>query len=412
MPSTIFEISEFTEKVYLIKTNDYIVGGEKGPANAQARAIANRTRWLYDRILTELEPAKQDIENRLGVATEFRLPWKFNIRGTVFGEIEVQKEITDIRIRVDIKDLVVNDYLIISHNHSNSENIGQTNPVYYGVRNGLGLFQDEEFKDGVNSITTYSGNGFVELECDVRIDRILSNVAMNSSGRQLRVTHTSKPTFSPATQTVDGFGGFKQQYNTQVGKKYVHVFKARLPVGFQFNIAYQFTGSQTTRYWLTGNVGTGKIEEYAYVFYPGEFFSQMGMVFVTSIDPDYVLEQGDMIIWDLSSSNVFEITNQKNSNIISQRLGFTPVNKLGDTMTSHLKLFADPEMQEHGCPKHKVDTFVSQTSENIRNCISTISDLNKDIDRLDRDLSNEIARNESTDDEFQTFLAKIRSCYS
>ncbi|RYA23894.1 hypothetical protein CRU96_05665 [Malaciobacter halophilus] len=44
--SNLIETSEFTPDIYQIETNDDVLGGENGIANAQARALANRTLWL------------------------------------------------------------------------------------------------------------------------------------------------------------------------------------------------------------------------------------------------------------------------------------------------------------------------------------------------------------------------------
>lgn len=46
--SNLVEISEFTAGIYQIETNDDVLGGENGIANAQAKALANRTKWLND----------------------------------------------------------------------------------------------------------------------------------------------------------------------------------------------------------------------------------------------------------------------------------------------------------------------------------------------------------------------------
>jgi hypothetical protein len=53
--ATLREISEFTTPVYLVERTDPYTGGEFGSANRQARELANRTRYLLDRILLEHE---------------------------------------------------------------------------------------------------------------------------------------------------------------------------------------------------------------------------------------------------------------------------------------------------------------------------------------------------------------------
>lgn len=46
--SNLVETSEFTEGIYQLETNDDVIGGENGIANLQAKALANRTKWLNE----------------------------------------------------------------------------------------------------------------------------------------------------------------------------------------------------------------------------------------------------------------------------------------------------------------------------------------------------------------------------
>ncbi|RXJ86953.1 hypothetical protein [Arcobacter sp. CECT 8985] len=48
--SDLIEKSEFTAGIYQIETNDDVLGGENGIANAQAKALANRTLWLKTQV--------------------------------------------------------------------------------------------------------------------------------------------------------------------------------------------------------------------------------------------------------------------------------------------------------------------------------------------------------------------------
>lgn len=48
--SDLIETSEFTAGIYQIETNDDVLGGENGSANAQAKALANRTKWLKNQL--------------------------------------------------------------------------------------------------------------------------------------------------------------------------------------------------------------------------------------------------------------------------------------------------------------------------------------------------------------------------
>lgn len=46
------EVSQFDAGIYQLETTDVVEGGSLGVDNYQAKGLANRTRWLYDKIET------------------------------------------------------------------------------------------------------------------------------------------------------------------------------------------------------------------------------------------------------------------------------------------------------------------------------------------------------------------------
>jgi len=49
--ANVTETSNFDEGIYQLETTDPVEGGALGISNSQAKGLANRTRWLYDKII-------------------------------------------------------------------------------------------------------------------------------------------------------------------------------------------------------------------------------------------------------------------------------------------------------------------------------------------------------------------------
>jgi hypothetical protein len=358
------EVSRFEESVYQIERTDYIVGGENGVANAQAKALANRTKYLYDYMNTVISIYVTHIEDELGVGSRYKTPWNIVLTGVVNGSTKVT-DVKDITIDTHIEKLTVNGYDIL-YLYSDSPVLGPVNPVYYAVRMGKSLFKDEDFWVDTNNVEKFgSGNSNIQIS----MNRILSGNPGNSSGRCLEFVHVS---FIPeANQGTFGWGGFNQPIMTEIGKRYVHTFKAYLDPGYKFSIGAD-KSEFSTSYWLTNNSGTGRVEEYAYVHYVGSTAGDMGIVYIT--DGDNITEASPLI-WRLYSSNIYDLNNSNGFDYVVSRLGFTPVNLAGDSMRGPLKLLADPESGDEGVPKRYVDRIVEEQLERQLEYIRRIAEL-------------------------------------
>lgn len=61
-----------------------------------------------------------------------------------------------------------------------------------------------------------------------------------------------------------GHGGFHQKTTSAAGATFIHIFRAKIPVGYSLNYHNNKVGTGSTFKWLTPNAGTGKWEDYAY----------------------------------------------------------------------------------------------------------------------------------------------------
>jgi hypothetical protein len=84
---------------------------------------------------------------------------------------------------------------------------------------------------------------------------------------------------------------------------FAQVFRAKLPSGYQFNINENSQGTNSTSYWLTSQVGTGRWEEYIRVSHCGNTGTFDGGGHVSVSGPGGAFE------WHMASATVFDITN-------------------------------------------------------------------------------------------------------
>jgi len=190
--------------------------------------------------------------------------------------------------------LSLNKKLVLTMPSTNTER-GAFNPIWLAVRSGRKLFVDEQFASNTNSIIPYtlSENG------SVTIARLTDVGLPSNSGYYLEFKHMGNPT--------PGFGGFRQTFTGRVNGTYVHVMRAKLPVGYMLTSNSNSIGTGGTKYWLTNNEGTGKWEDYAYVIQYGNggTMSTAGYVF---IDGGPAPTTENPLIWQLASSTIFDVT--------------------------------------------------------------------------------------------------------
>lgn len=181
--------------------------------------------------------------------------------------------------------------------------VGFLNPIAMALRQGKKLYPDEEFANGLNSIAIYD-NGHSGNITITRTNTISD--LPNSSGNGLQITHSG-------TGEAPGFGGFYQTIQSGMNKTIVQIFRAKLPLGYMFNIGSNSVGTGGSNYWLSNAAGTGKWEWYIRVVQCGNAgpFSSSGYIYVTgSPAPSSTAP----LVWYLASCTAFDITSQNQYN--------------------------------------------------------------------------------------------------
>lgn len=133
---------------------------------------------------------------------------------------------------------------------------------------GKKLYLDEQFNDGSNSIGVYNNAG----GSGVTHTRKTFNVP---AGTTFADGHTQVPN---NTQTVieilhqpgavpaptPGYGGWYFATGTAIGKRFLCIFKMKIPSGRNVEFATNSMGDNNSNGWLTDNAGTGSYEDYAF----------------------------------------------------------------------------------------------------------------------------------------------------
>ena len=178
------------------------------------------------------------------------------------------------------------------------------NPTYSGKTfNGWSQLSGAKYSDGLSSVKVYNNNANGVLTHTSQSKS--SDNPLTGMSNQLKITNSG----SAATQP--GYGGFYHLENSAANQKYVHVFVAKLPVGYYFHFATNGTGTGTVRNWLTNTAGTGKWQTYVYRINAGSSgtFSNFGFVYVTKSTTDSSTALTGSLTWYLGYSNIINVTN-------------------------------------------------------------------------------------------------------
>lgn len=101
------ETVNWESSIYQIEPTDPVLGGENGPANTQARQLANRTAWLKSNIDwhgTEIVVARggyPDLNSRITALQQSRLRGTFNFNPSIGATIVHGMNRTDYVVNVD-----------------------------------------------------------------------------------------------------------------------------------------------------------------------------------------------------------------------------------------------------------------------------------------------------------------------
>lgn len=101
------ETANWESSIYQIEPTDPVIGGENGPANTQARQLANRTAWLksnVDGCNTEIIAARggySDLNGRITALQQSRKYGTFNFDPRIGATIVHGMNRTDYVVNVD-----------------------------------------------------------------------------------------------------------------------------------------------------------------------------------------------------------------------------------------------------------------------------------------------------------------------
>lgn len=188
--------------------------------------------------------------------------------------------------------LSINNNLVLAMSAPNPER-GPFHPIWMGLRSGKKLFLDEDFAAGMNGIRFYNN----ENEGVVVVTRASGVGLPNTSGYYLEIKSTE------FTRNI--LGGFRQDFPGRLNATFVHLFRAKVPVGYTLNAVTNSMGTGGGRQWLTNNVGTGKWEDYAYIIQYGNggSISTSGYIHLVGTPP----LAGQALTWQLASSTAFDV---------------------------------------------------------------------------------------------------------
>lgn len=165
-----------------------------------------------------------------------------------------------------------------------------------GMQTGSPLFDDPEFSDGLNGCAVYNnkGNG------NITVERITDDqLSANSSGNIIKITCKG--------EAAPQYGGFSQIFRVRANAIFMHIIRAKIPVGRYIQYTANNTGTLKTRAAITENAGTGKWEWYAHMVYCGDSgsFAQSGFFYVNNGDTP---TEDEPLEWYVSHAQVWDLT--------------------------------------------------------------------------------------------------------
>jgi hypothetical protein len=163
---------------------------------------------------------------------------------------------------------------------------------------GKPAFDDPEFIEA--TVNVYNN---VANNTTVSVKKIADDQnSGNTSGNIIKISSGSG-TASP------GRGGFYKDVISRAGGIFVHLFRAKIPIGYYVKLAMNSIGSGSHTYFITDTQGTGKWEWYAAVIMCGTSgtFSSFGFIYL-----DKNTEKiSDEVTWYLAYNNIIDLTNSK-----------------------------------------------------------------------------------------------------
>ena len=233
-----------------------------------------------------------------------------------------------------LNSLSINSMLSLASAGGNTTT-GDINAVWGLLQpDGCKLYGDEDFTDGVNSISVYNNAGGTAVTITRKTSGFIdSNVlpAPNSSQAVLEIMH------APGTSAGinPGYGGWFFATPTERGSRRLLVkFKMKIPTGRDVVYASNSIGNNGTVTWLTPTTGTDQYRDYALIVHTGNGGSFSSTHF-------YYIVGGPATTFYtyLASATVYDITdggNQRSRVYNATNAIYSPVIGVGTTSPSSL----------------------------------------------------------------------------
>ena len=237
---------------------------------------------------------------------------------------------------------------------NNAQNTANLKGIDYSQ--GKMLYTDPTFNSGDNSCYIYnnSGNGTVTL---TRTGKSSDNPIRDATNElQIKTAGTTSP----------GLGGFLQAPMTRANAVFIGRVIAKIPVGYNIDIATNQTGDNRSLNWLTSQNGTGKFTEYVVKLVCGATgsFSTSFHYYLTGP----AATSSNPVIWYVAYATAFDMTD------------------VGDALTANRNV---QTLKTNVETNYATKSLVSQTSENIKSEVSKtystkteLSTTNSKIDNL------------------------------
>lgn len=181
---------------------------------------------------------------------------------------------------------------------------------------GTMLYKDPMFIYGNNSTYLYDNNHSGKTNW--------TRVAKSSDNPENKTSYEMVCTNTGAGPSP-GLGGFYWSHSTRINAVFLYRIIAKIPTGYTLQFASNATGNNTTRVWLTPNVGTGQFKEYIFKLGCGSSgtFSTSGFFYLDGTAP---------VTWYVAYAAVFDMTgkaevNNYITNVDTNGIWITPADK-------------------------------------------------------------------------------------
>lgn len=222
------------------------------------------------------------------------------------------------------------------------------------MNSGKIIHEDIAFRNGNNGLALYNntGNG------NVKVERITKpSDCPTTSTHCIRITTTGA--------AFPGWGGFYQTIYSRANAVFIQKFVAKLPTGYQLNLASNSMGTGYSDKWLTSNKGTGKWETYIRQVTCGSSgtFSDGGHVYASGGSTPTASAP---LVWYVASCTAIDITDtDERVSSLTSRVS-TAESKITDTAITNT-------VKQNFYTKTETDGKVTTVQNNMQSSITQLS---------------------------------------